>query len=142
MVSTAKHGKGEELDRDPVCQPRSCPGALGEIMQPTKVLTEVRDVRVQGPNYNELERAEFLTDTVQKALAMARRYRLDRVSIPLEVAEELEQMMVDGLRTAKQLTSQQPRSQANCFHDKMRFPEHQYRCPDCGITLRELSARR
>lgn len=68
-----------------------------------------------------------LTDAVQKALALA---------------EELEQMIVDGLRTAKQLTAQQPRSQANCFHDKMRFPEHQFRCPDCGITAAERRARR
>lgn len=63
--------------------------------------TNVR--RVDGPNYNELERMEEITARVNRAIDFSRRLKLDKAQLDFEVAEELLQMLNDGLRTAKQL---------------------------------------
>lgn len=59
--------------------------------------------RVDGPNPSELERAEFLADYLAKRLSMARTFQLQEVTLAMAEAEELLQMMMDGVRTAKQL---------------------------------------
>lgn len=59
--------------------------------------------RIDGPNPSELERAEALADYVAKRVSIARAFHLPDVSLGLAEAEELVQMMMDGVRTAKQL---------------------------------------
>jgi hypothetical protein len=62
--------------------------------------------RIDGPNHNELERMEYLADQMAKAVMVARHYGAERISFNRADAEELLQVMNDGLRTAKQLQQQ------------------------------------
>lgn len=51
-----------------------------------------------GPNYNEIERMEELTARVRHAIESSRRLKFDRMQLDFATAEELLQMMSDGLR--------------------------------------------
>jgi len=58
---------------------------------------------IDGPNYNELTRMEYLADQMAKAVMVAQHYGSDRISFHRDDAEELLQIMNDGLRTAKEI---------------------------------------
>lgn len=51
---------------------------------------------------HELERARVLTDRLFGAVRQAKHLKLQRVSIPLDEAEELLQLLSDSLRTVKE----------------------------------------
>jgi uncharacterized protein Yka (UPF0111/DUF47 family) len=50
---------------------------------------------------NELERMAECARVMHNALAVAQRYKLAKVSIPIETAEEMLDMINDSLRTIK-----------------------------------------
>lgn len=54
----------------------------------------------------ELQRAEVLADKLAKSIAIARATYQRRVSLPLEEAEELVQLLEDSLKTAKRMLGQ------------------------------------
>lgn len=59
--------------------------------------------RIDGPNYNEFERMEELAARFGRAIDFSRRLKFSKAQLDFETAEELLQMLNDGLRTAKQL---------------------------------------
>ena len=58
--------------------------------------------RVDRPAKNELERAEALLDALQRAIHIGQKFER-RVSLDLDEAEEIAQLLADSTRTAKQL---------------------------------------
>jgi hypothetical protein len=69
----------------------------------TRALTTTAPRKIDGPNHNELERMEFVTDALARSVRISKKVGLDRASLDLTTAEELLQLLSDGLRTAKQL---------------------------------------
>jgi hypothetical protein len=69
-------------------------------------LCEIKPRHVDGPNPGELERMEELAARVKHAIDFSRRLKLSKLQLDFEAAEELLQMMNDGIRTARQLQEQ------------------------------------
>ncbi len=90
---------------------------------------------IDGPNHNELERMEEITARVKRSIDFSRRLKLDKAQLDFETAEELLQMLSDGLRTAKALKAQE---RSNCIHS---IDRDNRRCRFCGIPEKELRNR-
>lgn len=72
----------------------------------TLIVKNDAPAKIDGPNHNELERMEEITSRVKRAIDFSRRLKFNKAQLDFETAEELLQMLSDGLRTAKQLQGQ------------------------------------
>lgn len=61
--------------------------------------------RVDAPARDELQRAKELAASLASAIGRARKFAVDRVSLDVDEAEELCQLLHDSLRTAEQIKS-------------------------------------
>ncbi len=64
-----------------------------------------RSKKVDAPARDELERARELAAALASAIGRAKKFRMDRVSLDVDEAEELCQLLHDSLRTADQISS-------------------------------------
>lgn len=59
-------------------------------------------------NYEELNRAESLANKLHSAILRARHFRQAKVSLPIEEAEELAQLLFDSLRSIRDINYDTP----------------------------------
>ncbi len=70
-----------------------------------------RAARVDAPARDEMERARELAACLARAIGRAKKFAMDRVSLDVDEAEELCQLLHDSLRTADQIRGRSSESQ-------------------------------
>ena len=70
---------------------------------PATSLTVLQPEKIDAPADNELNRAESLADCLNSAVKVAHKFHAERISMRLDEAEELLQLLYDSIKTAKQI---------------------------------------